>query len=328
MRARSSSRPARRLTLEAVIGSATVSGTASVPLKPFFFTPQNFDAFTLDETISVTWAAVLPDREEVVATWNVGDLEHSKRFPVSSPTSDLDIPASELPRGIDIALEVLVYNDGTLSGPYDPASRLSVRHQTDDGPEIYIGSPYLVFGSNLGPKSQRVLVLYESEPVTDAVITVNDVALSHTGDGSYEGELPEALPVGAPLTLDGSLGLATWRATGRVPEAAVLTAPATGTAFGQADLFDVTWTSETTPDRFAVLATWTEGDTVQTKQFDAVAEDRSVPLVSASEFPPGVEVTLEVLALNDGSFLGSAHPFSLMGIASTSAASAVITVNP
>lgn len=320
--------PGSELTLEAAIGSATVVGTATVPLAPILFTPQNFDAFTLDETILVTWAAVFPDREEVVATWNVGSLQLSKRFPVSSPTSDLEIPASELPRGIYIALEVLVYNDGALSGPYDPASRLSVRNQNDRGPEVYVASPYLVFGSNLGPKSQRVRVLYESEPVTDAVIAVNDVALSHTGDGFYEGELPEALPVGAALTLDGSLGLATWRANGRVPEAPVLTAPATGTAFNQADLFDVTWTSETTPDRFAVLATWTEGDTVQAIQFDALAEDRSVPLISASEFPPGVEVTLQVLALNDGSFLGSVDPFSLMGIASTSAASAVITVNP
>lgn len=86
--------------------------------------------------------------------------------------------------------------------------------------------------------------------VTDALVIVNGVAIPHTGEGSYEGALPNAVPAGSPVVLQVSAGGVTVEATGNVPETPVLTAPVTGRVYGFADSISITWTSPTDPDGF------------------------------------------------------------------------------
>ena len=86
--------------------------------------------------------------------------------------------------------------------------------------------------------------------VTDATVKVNEVAIPHAGEGSYEGALPDAIPAGSPFVLHVSADGMTVEATGNVPDVPVLTAPVTGSVFGFGDSIPITWTSTTDPDFF------------------------------------------------------------------------------
>lgn len=170
--------------------------------------------------------------------------------------------------------------------------------------------------------------------VTDASVTVNGVAIPHTGEGSYEGTLPNAVPAGSPFVLQVSAGGVTVEATGNVPETPVITAPVSGNAFSFADSISITWTSPTDRDRFVGPFGSTSGS-VRGARIAAsdVACDFSGPfpdpcLGLADDVTREIRVSaVRDILTDDRDFTGPAAQNSSFTIESTSSP-AVITITP
>ncbi|MEJ2185959.1 MAG: hypothetical protein P8Z36_08470 [Gemmatimonadota bacterium] len=151
---------------------------------------------------------------------------------------------------------------------------------------------------------------------------MNGVTLSSTAlSGYYHGELPAAVPPGSPLDLRVSARGLIVEARGKVPDVPVLTAPATAAVFAPGGSITVSWTSPTDPDRFAVYVNTNQP--VWNRELPGTARELAV---AASELPAGSDLMISVVAYNDGSFTGPAHPDSRMGIMSV-ADPRVITIN-
>jgi len=164
-----------------------------------------------------------------------------------------------------------------------------------------------------------------TDGVSEAVVTVNGVAIPNVGGrlypGYYSGELPAAVPPGASLDLRVSARGLVVEATNTVPAMPVLSAPYTGTIFAPTDSITVRWTSATNPDRFAVYVNSNKPD--WHRDLPGAARELTIP---ASVLPAGVDLMIGVVAYNDGSFSGPAHPDSRMGTMVVSNLRAVITV--
>jgi hypothetical protein len=187
-------------------------------------------------------------------------------------------------------------------------------------------TPLLIAGGDMGAQLQDLTITREGVAITDGTVTVNGVAIPHAGSGRYVGQLPDAVPAGSPINLQVSAGGATVQGTVNVPEAPVLTAPATGAAFAAADYITVSWTSATDPDRFIVYGAWVVDDVGFRKSFPAAATAREIK-IAAFEFP-GADITISVVAYNDGSFTGQAHPDSRMSVCGEGPPNAAITRSP
>ena len=164
--------------------------------------------------------------------------------------------------------------------------------------------------------------------VANAVVTVNGVASARFNCGTneygcYDGYLSQATSAGSPLNLEVTAGGLTVEATGSVPEAPVLTAPATGAVASVADSVTVTWTSATDPSGFAVLgiSDWGWYDL-------ALAEGNARDLkVAAGHIGLG-DQGIGVRAINQGSFTGPVDPRSRMEISVYGKGFAAITIRP
>jgi len=109
-----------------------------------------------------------------------------------------------------------------------------------------------------------------------------------------------------------------------VPEAPVLTAPVTEADIDAGgDSITVTWTSATNPERF--VASWVFDGVTVGKTFTATGTARELT-IPTSGLPAGPDVTISVVAYNDGSFSGPAHSLSRMDIMSVGNPR-VITIN-
>jgi hypothetical protein len=234
----------------------------------------------------------------------------------------MKIAASEFPADTEVTIKVFAYNDGSFTGLADPASRMNIRGEGPSNAVITRGVTPLHIVGNMGAQVQNVAVSRAGQAVTDAAVTVNGVAIPHASGGSYQGELPAIVPAGSPLDLVVTAGGVTVQATGNVPEAPVLTAPATGTVFALADSITVTWTSATDPDLFGVSF-----GSVFPALFATPGTARELR-VAASEIGTGTEVPIQVSAFNDGTFTGPADPESRMNILVEASTSAVITITP
>ncbi|MEJ2215870.1 MAG: hypothetical protein P8099_04570 [Gemmatimonadota bacterium] len=156
---------------------------------------------------------------------------------------------------------------------------------------------------------------------------MNGVAIPHTGAGLYQGQLPGVVGAGSPIDLvlggDGLIIYAT--GNGTVPETPVLNAPVAGATFDAGDSITVTWTSATNPDRFVVSGS-SVFDGATSKTYTAAGATRELR-IAASDFPAGADLSLSVVACNDGSFTGLVHPDSRMGVCAPSPLNATITIS-
>jgi hypothetical protein len=183
--------------------------------------------------------------------------------------------------------------------------------------------PLLIMG-DMAAQSQDLTITRQGRPVLNAAVSVNGIAIPHTGGGRYQGQLPAAVPAGSPLVVQVSASETSVEGAGFVPEAPVLTAPATGTVFEPTDSITVAWTSATDPDRFLVFV-FDPGE-LGPEVFTASGTARQMEIV-AGDFSPDTEVTIAIFAQNDGSFTGSAHTDSQMNIRAESPAEVVFTRN-
>jgi hypothetical protein len=110
------------LSLEVTFDGASVTGVGLVPEEPVLIAPVEGEYRSSGEELIVTWASnVSPDAFVVVAGWSCGDdCGTATTFEASGSARTLAIPAGALPAG-EIELSVFAYNDGALSGDYEPA---------------------------------------------------------------------------------------------------------------------------------------------------------------------------------------------------------------
>jgi hypothetical protein len=171
------------------------------------------------------------------------------------------------------------------------------------GPEPVVG--IRVVADSLGPRTQSLLVTRQGQPVRDAVVTVNGTAIPHAGDGRYRGELPVEVAPGGTLDLAVSAGGASATGTGVVPDVPFVTSPTDGDLFADTTALRIRWTSATSPDRFVVVAIWSEGDSVASTSDSLPGSTRELGL-PAREVPPETDVAVRVLAYNESWITGSA----------------------
>lgn len=187
---------------------------------------------------------------------------------------------------------------------------------------------YLVQGSDMGNRFQNVEVLGDgTDPVTDATVTVNGVALDHVDGGFYSGQLSSNVPAGDPIVLVVQIGEQVITGTDVMPEAPAVTGPADGSTFSTTDDIVVTWTSASDPDRFSISAVWVEGNAGRAMRFDASASLRSLT-ISAADLPTGPEIEIRVFSYNDGSFSGPFMEGSQMSIRGEQGGNPTITITP
>lgn len=176
-------------------------------------------------------------------------------------------------------------------------------------------TPLLVVDGDMGALFQSLTITREGVPVTDGTVTVNGVAIPHSGAGLYQGQLPTAVPAGWPLDLKVSAGGATVLGAVNVPEGPVLTAPATGAVFDTHDTITFSWTSATNPDRFVVsMGLKTPNGSLFYPAFPAAGTARELKIPLAPPVSAGPGTTYSVFAYNDGSFTGQVHPDSRMSV--------------
>jgi hypothetical protein len=306
------------LNLQVSAGGVTVQGTVLVPEAPILTAPAAGAVLAAADYITVSWtSATDPDRFIVNGDWVVDDVAFRKTFPAAATARVTRISASELPAGADITLSVVAYNDGTFNGQADPDSRMSCGGG-QPGAAITItteASPLLVHGG-VGAQHQSIWIFQGgwaiTDGVSDAVVTVNGVTIPHAGGypGYYTGRLPAAVPPGSPLDLRVRARGLIVEGHGHVPEAPVITAPATGAVLASRGSITVRWTSEASPDRFGVYVKTNKP--VLDRQLPGAAREFEIV---GSELPEG-QFTISVVAFNDGRFSGPAHPASRMGIMS------------
>jgi hypothetical protein len=159
----------------------------------------------------------------------------------------------------------------------------------------------------MGAQVQNIVVTNDGNPVSGATVAVNGEAATPGAAGEYAVTLAAPVAAGAALNLEVEASGETITATGNVPEAPAVTAPADAAVLVTNAAIDVTWTSATDPDRFVVLAV---GATTET--FDAAGTARAFS-IPADELAAG-EWEIRVYAYNDGDFTGSTEAGSAMNI--------------
>jgi hypothetical protein len=174
----------------------------------------------------------------------------------------------------------------------------------DSGPTT---ETFLVQGADMGAQVQNIVVTNDGNPVSGATVAVNGEAATPGAAGEYAVTLAAPVAAGAALNLEVEASGETITATGNVPEAPAVTAPADAAVLVTNAAIDVTWTSATDPDRFVVLAV---GATTET--FDAAGTARAFS-IPADELAAG-EWEIRVYAYNDGDFTGSTEAGSAMNI--------------
>jgi hypothetical protein len=181
------------------------------------------------------------------------------------------------------------------------------------------GETFLVQGADMGAQLQNITVSNDGAPVSGATVTVNGEAATPGAAGEYAVTLAAPVAAGGALNLEVEAGGETITASGAVPEAPAVTAPADAAVVLTTDAIDVTWTSTTDPDRFVVLAV---GATTET--FDAAGTARAFS-IPAGELAVG-DWEIRVYGYNDGDFTGPTEVESAMNIRGEAAVYPTISV--
>lgn len=192
---------------------------------------------------------------------------------------------------------------------FDPASVSLPAGETSPTDVAFTARPALqVWGADMGSGWVNLHVAVAGDEVGDADVRINGQVIPFLPAlGSYSAELDALVPAGERLSLEVTRGGATVTGTGLVPEAPVLTAPSTGEYRSSGQDLLVTWTSETSPDEFHVIAKWSCGPSCGTGTlFQAPGTSRSLT-IPAGSLPAG-EVELVVFAYDDGELTGDYEP--------------------
>jgi hypothetical protein len=112
----------QRITLEVMRGASTVTAIGSIPEMPLVTAPQDGAIFGVSDNIPVSWTSTTdPDRFTVIAEWSCGTgCGTGISFDVPGAARTFTIPASSIPSGQTIVLQLYAYNDGMFSGDYEP----------------------------------------------------------------------------------------------------------------------------------------------------------------------------------------------------------------
>jgi hypothetical protein len=178
---------------------------------------------------------------------------------------------------------------------------------------------FLVQGADMGAQLQNVTVSNDGAPVSGATVTVNGEPATPGAAGEYAVTLAAPVAVGGALNLEVEASGETITATGNVPEAPAVTAPADAAIVLTTDAIDVIWASATDPERFVVL-----GVGATTETFDAAGTARAFT-IPAGELAAG-DWEIRVYAYNDGDFTGPTESGSAMNIRGEAAAYPSVTV--
>jgi hypothetical protein len=189
----------------------------------------------------------------------------------------------------------------------------------DDDGGSPAGETFLVQGADMGAQLQDIVVTNDGNPVSGATVSVNGEAATPGAAGEYSVNLAAPVAAGGALSLEVEASGETITATGNVPEAPAVTAPADAAVISPTVPVDVTWTSTTDPERFVVLAV---GATTET--FDAAGADRAFS-IPAGDLAAG-EWEIRVYAYNDGDFTGPTETESAMNIRGESGVYPSITI--
>ncbi|MCG6987509.1 MAG: hypothetical protein LJF06_04960, partial [Gemmatimonadetes bacterium] len=302
------------LNLQVSAGEATVQGTVNVPEAPVLTAPvTEADIDAGGDSITVTWTSAT-NPERFVASWIFDGVTAGETFTATGTARELRIAAR--PANTKLPLRLAACNDGSFSGPVHPDSRMGIC-----APSLPNAASPLRISGGMGAQSQNIWIFQGWDfiyGVDDAVVTVNGMTIPFTArPGHYHGELAAAVPPGSPLDLRVSARGLIVEATGNVPEVPVLTAPAAGAVFAPDGWITFNWTSPTDPDRFMVSM---DGAHLY---LPGTARELTIP---TSGLPAGPDITISVVAYNDGSFSGPAHSLSRMDIMSVGNPR-VITIN-
>ncbi len=174
-----------------------------------------------------------------------------------------------------------------------------------------------VEGTDMGKLSQNIRLTKGIANLTTATVKVLGTTIPFVGSSNiYQGNLPAALAVGTNVEILTADGDCLAYGYDKVPESPVMTAPAAGATLNVANTLPVTWTSANNPDRFVIVATWTEGSSgFFWKSADLLGTARAFS-VPANTLPADKTVKIRVYAYNDGTetFIGAAAPGSKMAI--------------
>lgn len=168
----------------------------------------------------------------------------------------------------------------------------------------------LVVGNDMGPRVQNITLSRGTSAVTNALVTVNGIALTETASGHYAGTLPTSLAVGDTIQVDVFAGADSVTGIARVPTVPSLTTPGNRAVIHIPTPLDFTWLDTSDPDAFRAGI-----------QHDGVAEVASYTgaarsgIVVTSRIPPtATSVSAFLYAFAEGTFTGSAHPDSRMHV--------------
>lgn len=184
-----------------------------------------------------------------------------------------------------------------------------------------VGTPLLIEGK-MTERFQSLSVRAANQLAFDADVTVNGVKIPYARNGTYQGNLPKAVPAGSPLSLRVVAGGSIVSAAAIVPETPILTSPARNAVFVGGSI-TFTWTSQTDPDGFELRSS--DGWGTVGPSFRAPGSARQLT-IDASEFGDW-DWGILLVAVNDGSIAGPAEVGSTMQVES-GASSTVISVRP
>lgn len=253
-------------------------------------TPSGLEIQIGDEWLTLTWN---PNSEDDLKGYNIywraeGELAATEETMfVAAPATSATI--SDLVNGTTYLVAIDAEND---------AGRRSARTSEQS---VTPQARYQM-QANYVRGIVSVVLQHKLTAVTTATITANGTALEHVENGKYEASIP--LSEGETLELHVLLGNVTLTASGIMPAAVALDAPASGTAFAPEDTILVQWASTTDPDRFLLGVSWPSGETTASQRFDVAGNARTFEL-PANEVALDQPVTLNLHAINDGTISGS-----------------------
>jgi hypothetical protein len=319
-----------RLFLDVGSGLFSIRGFGRVPEAPVVTAPADGATFTPAQPIPVTWtSATNPDRFQVNAEYSCGqNCSTSKRYDATGADRSLTIPAGDLPNDLPIVVSVFAYNNGAFNWLAASGSTMNIRGEAFVGyPTITVAEPYRIMGWDMNFMFEHVFVFRGATPIDTATVSVNGTPAPVGADKGYHITLPASVPTGNPLHLQVVVGAVTIAGVGNVPEDPVVTAPPNGAVLPATVPVAVTWSSATNPDRFKILVQWSCGPNCGTgKWYDATSSSRAFT-VPAADLPSGVDLKVNVMAYNDGSFTGPADSTSTMNIRGESTAR-LFKINP
>jgi len=128
------------LTLSVSIGGTMIVGKDTVPEAPTITGPSDGSEFAALDPVLVTWTSSTDPDVFLVDTFCPDGCDQSK-WEVPGDQRSFEIQAGELPVNVGIIIRVYAYNDGSFTGPADPASNMNIRAERGGSPTITVTGP-------------------------------------------------------------------------------------------------------------------------------------------------------------------------------------------